>query len=616
MKNNWFRKGLVVGIIVLFIGMGVVSSTSNLVEKICINIMYSPHDPIYIHGNDNFTSENGVTGGIGTSYDPYVIKDWEINASSQHGITIRNVNMYFTIRGCYVHAGGTNKDGIVFKNVTNGKIEDTIIKDNRYGIIFRQQDYPWENSSYNIIKNNTITDNTKDGIHFEHTLSSYHSDNLIFLNTISGNNQGIFMVMSAYNHIFSNNIISNSEWGVNLTMCMGGGENNKVYHNNFVGNNNENGQGCAWWTLGNDWDDGYPSGGNFWSDYDGIDSDGDGIGDTPYEILVYGEYDNDYDYYPLMNPWGGNLPPFPEFTWMPEHPDPGEPILFNASESIDYDGYITLYEWDWDDDGEYDENHTSPTATHTYEEAGFYPVTLRVHDNSSANNTILKTIRVGNHPPYEPSNPYPPNSSTNVTPSCLEWTGGDPDGDEVYYDVYFGKTTPPPQVVWNISQTGYCPPGTWEFNTTYYWKIVAWDEYGASTEGPIWSFTTRSNQPPDAPTITGPMGGKPNIAYDFTFNAVDPDGDDVRYIIDWGDGDSETTSFATSGTDVTVSHTWTATGTYTLTVKAEDVYGAVGDETTGDIIIEKSKAISTPFLNFLQNHPNLFPILRQLLGLQ
>jgi hypothetical protein len=52
------------------------------------------------------------------------------------------------------------------------------------------------------------------------------------------------------------------------------------------------------WSLGNVWDDGNSSGGNYWSDYTGIDSNHDGIGDTSYVIGA-----NNIDRYPLMNPW-------------------------------------------------------------------------------------------------------------------------------------------------------------------------------------------------------------------------------------------------------------------------------------------------------------------------
>jgi parallel beta-helix repeat protein len=95
-----------------------------------------------------------------------------------------------------------------------------------------------------------------------------------------------------------------------------------------------------------------------------------------------------------------------------------------------------------------------------------------------------------NNPPYVPSNPIPPDGATNIPLiCCVGCTGGDPDGDLVVYNVYFENKTPPHKVLSNSSKALYCTP-TMEFNTTYYWKVVSWDEHGASTEGPIWSFTT------------------------------------------------------------------------------------------------------------------------------
>jgi outer membrane protein assembly factor BamB len=77
-----------------------------------------------------------------------------------------------------------------------------------------------------------------------------------------------------------------------------------IFHNSFVSNTNQA------YTAGsaNVWDDGYPSGGNYWSDYNGTDSNSglhqnetgsDGIGDVPYVIDV-----NNTDRYPLMAPVG------------------------------------------------------------------------------------------------------------------------------------------------------------------------------------------------------------------------------------------------------------------------------------------------------------------------
>jgi hypothetical protein len=70
-----------------------------------------------------------------------------------------------------------------------------------------------------------------------------------------------------------------------------GSFNNSIYHNNFV----DNGQQFYSYNATNDWDDGYPSGGNYWSDYNGTDANHDGIGDTPYVIDA-----NNIDHYPLV----------------------------------------------------------------------------------------------------------------------------------------------------------------------------------------------------------------------------------------------------------------------------------------------------------------------------
>jgi len=81
------------------------------------------------------------------------------------------------------------------------------------------------------------------------------------------------------------------------------------------------------------------------------------------------------------------------------------------------------------------------------------------------------------------------------------------------------------------------------------------------------------NDPPGAPVITGTTNGAAGTPYDYDFTATDPDGDQVQYYIDWGDGNTEWTSFAASGTPVTVSHTWVEQETYTITAKAKDING-------------------------------------------
>jgi hypothetical protein len=87
------------------------------------------------------------------------------------------------------------------------------------------------------------------------------------------------------------------------------------------------------------------------------------------------------------------------------------------------------------------------------------------------------------------------------------------------------------------------------------------------------------------------------------------------YLVDWGDGDTTETECYPSGMEVEICHTYTAQGTYTIKVKAKECPdGLVGPEETFTITItKKSKAINMPFLNLLQSHSNLFPMLRILL---
>jgi hypothetical protein len=89
-----------------------------------------------------------------------------------------------------------------------------------------------------------------------------------------------------------------------------------------------------------------------------------------------------------------NQPPVADFSWTPQNPHPNQQITFDASASHDPDGTIALYEWDWNNDGAYEENHTTPTAAHTWERVGSYPVTVRVTDHYNATDIITETVNV------------------------------------------------------------------------------------------------------------------------------------------------------------------------------------------------------------------------------
>jgi hypothetical protein len=93
-------------------------------------------------------------------------------------------------------------------------------------------------------------------------------------------------------------------------------------------------------------------------------------------------------------------------------------------------------------------------------------------------------------PPSTPANPTPSDGRSSVDIlTQLTWESSDPAGDPVLFDVYFGTNPSPPLVAADQPQTSY-DPGFLEFGTDYYWKIVATDDKGMESEGPVWTFKT------------------------------------------------------------------------------------------------------------------------------
>ncbi len=143
-----------------------------------------------------------------------------------------------------------------------------------------------------------------------------------------------------------------------------------------------------------------------------------------------------------------------------------------------------------------------------------------------------------------------------------------------------------------------------------------WEETG--TEGAeIWigDVAAPSNLPPLTPTINGQTKLKRFINYEFTFTTTDPDGDDVSYYVDWGDGtNSGWTTPSASGVVVALSHKWTTKAAFIIKCKAKDTSDAESD--WGILEVSTPRVVMKPMIiqKILERFPHAFPILRYLLG--
>ena len=135
----------------------------------------------------------------------------------------------------------------------------------------------------NSIEDNTITD-------YWIGISLYESTQNKIVSNLAFNCSQNALRLESYstNNTFTRNMFSNCSQGVNADATSGA---NKLYHNRFINNTVQASIGGS----ENKWDNDYPSGGNYWSDYSGTDANGDFIGDTPYTID-----ENNADMYPFM----------------------------------------------------------------------------------------------------------------------------------------------------------------------------------------------------------------------------------------------------------------------------------------------------------------------------
>ncbi|MGD8506254.1 MAG: NosD domain-containing protein [Candidatus Bathyarchaeota archaeon] len=263
-----------------------------------------------------------------------------------------------------------NYDAVRLEDSSNNSVYENNLTSNFRGIMISST---FGVSQYNDIHRNYIAGN-QHGIRLQ-----YSSNNTVSRNYVAENYFGIWLYRSSNNSIYGNNVtlstyeglfveyspqntiagnnVENNPNGIEFKSSRASREssNNTVYHNSFVGNTVQ----VKSYYSANSWDDGYPSGGNYWSDYAGIDDyngpnqdqlGSDGIGDTQFVIDA-----ENTDTYPLMRPKS----PMPgdvnadgivdifDIGYISAHWHPGPPtgpLGYDVYADVNHDGAVDIFD--------------------------------------------------------------------------------------------------------------------------------------------------------------------------------------------------------------------------------------------------------------------------------
>lgn len=273
-------------------GDGVYVASSSSGNSIAGNNITNNWAGVYLvsYASNTNILRNNITANNG--YGVYI-------ASYSSGNIIAGNNMTQNGDGINI-ASHSNGNSISGNNITANSYYGVLAYSLSYNnsIVGNNITYNEEGVEFSTSYNDSVVSNNMKNMDCSLLLDSSSNDRIVSNGIMAIYGDGVRLSSSSGNIMIGNNITANNGAGVKLDSSSV----NVFYHNNFVGNAQQVSSNAST----NVWDNGYPLGGNYWSDYNGTDQrkgpgqdepGKDGIGDTPYVID-----NNNVDRYPLMKP--------------------------------------------------------------------------------------------------------------------------------------------------------------------------------------------------------------------------------------------------------------------------------------------------------------------------
>ena len=272
-----------------------------------LNLANNLHGVLLLNTSDTQICSNNIMSNYAV-WGSYGAGIWMLFDSSNNTVSLNNIS--YNVEGVYVYGGVNN-------TITSNDIVESGTPGGTWGVVIKETSYC--NVSFNRVRNtdygagicisysrnNVVSSNSIERGIIGLVIS--YSDNVVSSNNVSEVSMGIELYTETSNCIIkSNNFIACKNYALYI---MSRANNNTFFHNDFIGNTRAYFEGSS----PNVWDDGYPSGGNYWSNYAGVDiykgpyqneAGSDGIGDGPKYVDAV-----NIDHYPLMNPYGSPPPP-------------------------------------------------------------------------------------------------------------------------------------------------------------------------------------------------------------------------------------------------------------------------------------------------------------------